>query len=282
MLLDEDGENINGPSLIQVPEWLPAPLGRYYLYFAHHGGSYIRLAYADDLTGPWTVHEPGTLRLEQTPFHGHIASPDVHIDHECRRLRMYYHGCLADDEGRWQGQFSAMALSEDGLHFVSDEQIIGPSYMRMFTWDDWWYSLAMPGCMLRSRDGLGVFEQGPQVFEFAETHIEKLRHAALLLRGDTLRVFYSRAGDTPEHIMYSDIALKGDWSTWHATEPATILQPETPHEGVDLPLTASTGGRAHGPVRQLRDPAVYEDGHQAYLLYSVAGESGIAIARLQD
>jgi hypothetical protein len=31
------GENINGPSLILVPSWVERPLGRYYLYFAHHG-----------------------------------------------------------------------------------------------------------------------------------------------------------------------------------------------------------------------------------------------------
>ena len=41
------GINIQGPSLIRVPDWLPNPLGRYYLYFADHKGSYIRLAYAD-------------------------------------------------------------------------------------------------------------------------------------------------------------------------------------------------------------------------------------------
>ena len=50
------GSNIAGPSLIRVPEWLPNPLGRYYLYFADHRGTYIRLAYADELTGPWTMH----------------------------------------------------------------------------------------------------------------------------------------------------------------------------------------------------------------------------------
>jgi hypothetical protein len=66
MLSGTSGENINGPSLIRVPDWLPNPLGRYYLYFSHHKGDYIRLAYAESATGPWTVYEPGTLRLEQT------------------------------------------------------------------------------------------------------------------------------------------------------------------------------------------------------------------------
>ena len=37
------GTNINGPSLIRVPDWVENPLGRYYLYFAHHKGKFIRL-----------------------------------------------------------------------------------------------------------------------------------------------------------------------------------------------------------------------------------------------
>ena len=50
------GENIQGPSLIQVPDWVEDPLGKYYLYFADHKGRYIRLAYSDELTGPWQIH----------------------------------------------------------------------------------------------------------------------------------------------------------------------------------------------------------------------------------
>ncbi|GIT64032.1 MAG: hypothetical protein Ct9H300mP22_4320 [Gammaproteobacteria bacterium] len=44
--------NIQGPSLIKVPEWIENPLGKYYLYFADHKGLYIRLAYADELQDP--------------------------------------------------------------------------------------------------------------------------------------------------------------------------------------------------------------------------------------
>ena len=32
--------NIQGPSLIKVPEWVPGRLGGYYLYFANHKGRY--------------------------------------------------------------------------------------------------------------------------------------------------------------------------------------------------------------------------------------------------
>jgi len=53
---------------------------------------YIRLAYADSVTGPWEIYSPGTLRLEQTPFVGHIASPNVHVDDDNELIRLYYHG----------------------------------------------------------------------------------------------------------------------------------------------------------------------------------------------
>jgi hypothetical protein len=57
------GDNIQGPSLIRTPGWIDDPLGTYSLYFADHKGGYIRLAHADAVTGPWTVHAPGSLQL---------------------------------------------------------------------------------------------------------------------------------------------------------------------------------------------------------------------------
>ena len=110
-----------------MPDWIENALGKYYLYFADHKGSYIRLAYADNLTGPWHIYQPGSLQLEQSHFltvppeitrtqlarieakrltagvklqHGikeevttpHIASPDVHVDHVNKQILMYFHG----------------------------------------------------------------------------------------------------------------------------------------------------------------------------------------------
>ena len=50
------------------------------------------MAWADELTGPWTVlPEPGVLHMDQGSGIGHIASPDVHVDTAERRLRMYFH-----------------------------------------------------------------------------------------------------------------------------------------------------------------------------------------------
>ena len=38
---------INSPSLIEVPDWIDPPLGKYCLNFAHHEGKFIRPAYAN-------------------------------------------------------------------------------------------------------------------------------------------------------------------------------------------------------------------------------------------
>ena len=81
------GDNVNGPSLIRAPDWLPDPLGRYYLYFAHHRGSSLRLATADALEGPWRVHPGRVLPVEASTCFDHVASPDVHVDDERRELR---------------------------------------------------------------------------------------------------------------------------------------------------------------------------------------------------
>ena len=51
-----------------MPDWLPNKMGNYYLYFADHKGLYIRLAYADSIIGPWQIHEPGSLQIEESYF----------------------------------------------------------------------------------------------------------------------------------------------------------------------------------------------------------------------
>ena len=62
------GDNINGPAIIRAPNWLQNPLGTYYLYFSNHKGTFIRLAYADLITGPWRIYAPGALDLESSLF----------------------------------------------------------------------------------------------------------------------------------------------------------------------------------------------------------------------
>lgn len=269
------GTNINGPSLIRVPNWVQKPLGRYYLYFADHKGKYIRLAYADKPQGPYKVYQPGTLQLAQSYFTDHIASPEALVDEEHHQIRLYYHGLTPEEKV----QHTRVAVSTDGLHFTATKAPVGngSAYWRLFHYKGWWYALAMPGKLYRSKDGLTPFEPGPALFPATPTQV----HNAVLLRGDTLHVFYTRSGDTPERILTSRVPLGDDWQQWKPTPPQECLAPETKWEGSDLPLTAGRIGAADTPIRALRDPAIFQEDGKTYLLYAVAGESGIAIAEIQ-
>jgi hypothetical protein len=102
----------------------------------------------------------------------------------------------------------------------------------------------------------------------------------LLIRDNLLHVFFSNRGDAPERIMLSTIELTEDWREWRASEPIEVIRPELNYEGSDLPVEASRGGYIDERVHQLRDPAIFQEGDKTYLLYSVAGESGIAIAEI--
>jgi len=280
------GGNIQGPSLIKVPDWVENPLGNYYLYFADHRGTYIRMAYADEVTGPWTVYSQGSLRLEDSffpttcppcslppgsnaPLYAHIASPDVHVREDLQQIVMYYHG---RGESR---QSTRAAVSQDGIHFEGREDELGPHYFRVIKHDDYFYAMSMPGFLHRSSDGLSRFEAGPQFFN------ADMRHSALLIRDDRLYVFFSQAGEQPERILLSTIELTEDWQEWTATEPVEVLRPEFDYEGANLPNEPSRRGYIDVRVNQLRDPAIYQEGDNTYLLYSIAGESGIAVAKIE-
>ena len=279
------GGNIQGPSLIKVPEWIENPVGQYHLYFADHRGEYIRMAYADSVAGPWTVYSPGSLKLEDSYFpttcppcslapgqtaalYAHIASPDVHVREDLQQIVMYIHG---RGEGR---QFTRHAVSSDGIHFEGKKEDLGRPYLRVIEHDNYYYAMAMPGYLYRSRDCLSNFEPGPTFFT------AYMRHSALLIRNNLLYVFFTRRGDAPERMLLSTIELAGDWMNWTASEPVEILRPETDWEGANLSIEPSRGGHIDIRVNQLRDPAIFQEQGKIYLLYSYAGESGIAIAEL--
>jgi len=270
--------NINGPSLIEVPPWVEEPLGNYYLYFANHQGRFIYLAYADSLSGPWELHAPGTLHIDETPFCHHIASPDVHVLPEQERIRMYYHGATDYDSymelTNRDGQASSVAHSKNGIEFDSSTTTFGTPYLRRFSVGEWEYFLSGQGLLYRASDGVSAFELGPQLLG------EGLRHPGVNVVGDTLHVYYSRRDNPPESIFHGIVDVSRDWHDWTLENSEMVLSPEREYEGADLPVTESEVGFARSRLRQVRDPYVYtEDGH-TYLLYAVAGERGIAIAEI--
>jgi hypothetical protein len=309
----EIGTNIQGPSVIEAPQWLADPLGRYLMYFADHKGTYIRLAAADSPEGPWRVHPEGSLQLAESGFltedpelsddrfvaievgyrkalgdaqmpydvredliTPHVASPDVHVDDEQQEIRMYFHGLagLADQQTR-------LAVSTDGRSFRAEPELLGPSYFRVFRHAGWWYALAMPGRLFRSVDGRTGFVEGPRLFD------NTMRHCALRVVDDApqarLEVFWTRVGDAPERVLFSTVLLDDDWQRWQVQDGQGLemLRPQRRWEGADLALEPSRRGPVNWPVNQLRDPALLEADGRTLLYYAVAGESGIGMVELQ-
>ncbi|MGD9903757.1 MAG: hypothetical protein AB7U83_09815 [Vicinamibacterales bacterium] len=301
------GGNVNGPTVIRVPDWVERPLGRFYMYFANHMGTYIRLAHADAPTGPWRIHEPGVVRVEDTAFHRpppdppetladfytHVASPEVWVDDANRRLVLWVHGWWTNGE-RWPadpaaarawatanryGQFTQAATSRDGLQFALQPAITRTSYLRVFEHDGRFYGVSRLGRLSRAVDPLAPFELGPDPFRDT-AYAGRVRHVALWRRGGRLHVFFTAIGDAPERVLVSTIELAGDWQAWRAGPPRDVLGPDAAYECAERPVAPSLPGDVDTPVRQLRDPFVFEDAGRAYLFYATCGEQGIAVAEL--
>lgn len=301
------GTNVNGPTVIRVPDWVERPLGRYYMYFANHMGEFIRFASADAVAGPWKIHAPGVLHVRDTAmyrpqpdpqrarddFYTHIASPDILVDEGRRRFVMWFHGWWTNGE-RWPddpaearawaqargySQFTQVAESTDGIRFEARPAITRAPYLRVFRRGDYYYGVSRLGRLSRATDPLASFELGPNPFRDGR-YAGRVRHVALVPRGDTLHVFFTAIGDAPERVMWSTITLTGDWMAWRASYPVEILRPEVAYECVNLPEAPSEAGDIAVPVRQLRDPFIFEDGARAYLFYSICGEQGIAAAEI--
>jgi len=288
------GGNANGPSLIKVPDWVEDPLAKYYLYFAHHEGTNIRLAYSDKLSGPWILNKTSALNIFDSLFpvrapeyseldeqvkqdiangedgnYPHIASPDVVVDEASQQIRLYYHGRLEDGT-----QATRVAISGNGLNFIAQPEILGLPYFRVFKQEDYYFAMAMPGVLYRSKDGLSKFEKG------LTTTKESIRHFAFYQKENECFVFWTRVGDAPERILCSKLLKNENWQRWKLGPETEIHRPMKKWEGNEQPLTPSKYGSSMRPVNQLRDPAIYTENNKIYLLYAIAGEQGIAIGEL--
>ena len=302
------GGNVNGPTVIRVPEWVENALGRYYMYFANHEGDFIGLAYADDVRGPWHVRESGVLHVRETAFYRpqpdpagpradfytHVASPEILVDHARRRLVLWVHGWWTNGE-RWPedlpaartwarehgyGQFTQAFESTDGLEFSALPAITRTSYLRVFRRGGLLYGVSRLGVVSRAADPREAFEVGRSLFRDG-AYAGRARHVALVTRPNELLVYFTAIGDAPERVLLSRVPLEGDWSAWRASEPVEVLSPEASYECADLPDAPSSGGDIDEPARQVRDPFVFEDDGQVYLFYTTCGEQGIAGATLE-
>lgn len=283
MLPGADGANINGPSCIEVPDWVEGRLGRYYLYFAHHSGSYIRLAYADALTGPWTIHGGGVLDLaELAHCCDHIASPDAVIDQANREIRLYYHAM----EPQGLRQLTWLATSSDALRFRSGAEPLADFYLRVVSWRGKWLGMSKGGALYVSDTGASGFRRlAAPAFPMSSAEANAagdVRHVALDLEGDRLWVVFSRIGDAPEHLRLGYVDLLRPVAQWRVEMDAELLRPEHGWEGAGIAPVASKPGAAHGAENGLRDPAILHADGKSWLFYAFAGEQGIGLTALPN
>ena len=133
--------NINGPSMILVPDWVEHPLGKYYLYFSHHKGGFIRMAYGDMPEGPWTVYEAGVLSLEGSGFPVNSVpqlTPEAGFAELWQNFSIYivrdvvlaiYKALVTDQQTR---QERGIALSQDKTpHIASPELVVDHDNQRI-------------------------------------------------------------------------------------------------------------------------------------------------------
>ncbi|NET40152.1 MAG: glycoside hydrolase family 32 protein, partial [Cyanothece sp. SIO1E1] len=205
------------------------------------------------------------------------------IDEENQIIRMYLHGSHPGTNQR-----TVSAVSKDGLVFDVLDEIHGYSYFRVFQYGGVYYAMDALGFINRSlHPDRGWERREPALIVPIETEDEfgvrddvRMRHSAVYVRNDVLYLLYTRKSDAPERIVMATVPMTEDWTHWKAGEPIEVLRPEKDYEGVDHPNAPSKKGGGIG-LQQLRDPGIFEEDGKLYLLYSVAGEEGIAIAELE-
>jgi hypothetical protein len=199
------------------------------------------MAYSNNILGPYILFENGVLSLNDTYGNGHIASPDVII--KDNKFILYYHTIYNSE---YNSQSTFIAESNDGLKFISTEINISHPYFRYFEYESEIYGIVM------------------------ENHIK--------LINNKLYIFYSIVGDCPEHIYVSELIK--DNNKFYILEKNSLINPTLEYEHNNLIPIKSEYGGVYKSINQLRDPYVYIEDDDIYILYTVCGEQGIAIAQL--
>ena len=276
-------ENINGPTLVEFECPLFPKLRLYLMYFGHHKGKYIRVAWAFSPTGPFRrvpLVRPLLLRDRFGERKGHVASPEVRTVGGKRY--MFAHS--PSRHFRPGKQITYMSRLRLGVVCSRPKPIDLPSYARFFS---------LNGDMHAITNGADVFKLDSNSLETRQLDvdksrllvpesqdvIERVRHPQILAwLGHTL-CFYTRVGDAPERVFVSLLEAKNPEEIMFST-PIELLRPREDYEGAHHNIEPSKSGISRRPENALRDPFVGEFGGQHFLYYSTAGEKGIACAEL--
>lgn len=255
--------NINGPSLIKVPEWVENPLGKYYLYFAHHKGSYIRMAYADSLDGQWTMYDGKILPLKDSGLqteHGPKTDFST-LRKYCswsESIALIEVGKAAEESFEKRSGNNSKSSASTTPHLASPEVIINNKTKQLHLY----YHGVVEGSLQKSKvaiskDGIH-FEAQPEIIALPYLRVFKYRdeyyglampgflykskngltdwevrkrwlfetntrHFGLHLNENELYIFYSKVGDAPEQILYTKMDMSSENWNDWKVEPSQEL-----------------------------------------------------------
>ena len=307
-----DGNNIDGPSMVRIPGFVPNNRransnARYYLYFAHHGGDYIRMAWSNSAFGNFNLYRANasvgsrgvmdsnnaTINLDEgvSIRRNHIASPDVHVDEANERFIMYFHsgGPYRFNGQDFNRQVSWANTSDYGLDFRRQDiepVVLGPSYFKVFENRNTLYAVHNDGGPNRARqlnnpwtptanyyngNTLGDLWQrrgaGNLLRAAVPENNRRVRHSGVRTVGNNLQLFYSIRGDSPERIFVSNISLTDDWNNWTVNIPGNELLRAVGGWEGGERTPSPSVGGPATNVNQLRDPDLFEDNDGSLYLY---------------
>jgi len=249
-------DNINGPVVFRRPNFFtPGP--DWIMYFAHHKGSSIRQATADNIEGPWQVLPSTILELNKIPGYDHIASPEV-VVHDTF-LELYYHCPYGDF------QYTFVATTKNGVDWEYGTEVQGMFYMRIIE-DN--YAVAK-----YKNDGGIAYKRKGSSFEEVRKILPNMRHCAY----HNHKLYWSCIGDSPESIFRGTLILP----EFDIRDVEEVIKPTYNFE---------TGGHTPNPsrpgpavrVNEVRDPYIIEVRGIVYIFYTVKGEEAIALATIEE
>lgn len=231
---DYESYNINGPSVIRVPDWIAPenrtdPNATYYMYFAHHGGNYIRLAWAAEIEGHWHLYQVGSgvgsgdrgvldlgsddkIDLDNgVTISNHVASPDVFVDDMNQRIVMYFHAGAVNVNGTGLGQKSLVATSSDGLEFHDgiESVVLGRFYFKVFEYNGNLYATSNKGYLFKARDPNHPWTP-PSGFDFRNDLWFERPGSPSPFQDDIEAADFSGVPDDPWRVRHSALRRVGD------------------------------------------------------------------------
>ncbi len=173
--------SLASPTVVRVPKWIKKPLGKYYLYFSHHKGEYIKMAYSDSINGRWTIYNDTILSpknstlityrttqsnlkdvfnhnnstetfalLSQLDFKNNntsVDSNDPHIASPEIIINNESKEIVIFFHGMVSGniQKCKIAISKDGLNFNAKSKILTGPYLKLVEYKNSYLGISMSG-----------------------------------------------------------------------------------------------------------------------------------------